>query len=374
MYTSNYGTNRRSNSGNKANSLFPTMSDFRQQALQAGVNAAKNNASSGNSGNSGGSSYNYGSSYNRGSGSRGSGSRGGGGGSAAVSAPAASAPVVQTNPYAEWLAQQRAAVEAAAAAKRQAAQDAYNRGMNALNNAYSSGKNLLTENYNSSLGTMQEAYDNGVAGVNRQADKTQNEAYINYMLSKRDLPQMMTAQGINGGAAESTLASLANQYGNSRNEIDVGRNSNLGDLLQNLNANKASALQAYNSSLADLESRRMAYQMELENALAQQIVSAANTRYDALADIGNTYLSHAQEWAASVQDAAAAAAAATYTANNTPASVSAQQGAYGGGSTNYSLINRLFGTGSTTDDVISQLSGMGYSSSQIQQMLMGYPA
>lgn len=331
------------------------------------LNQSKKPASSGSSGSSSGS-YNYGGSYNRGSGSR------GGGSSAAVSAPAASAPVVQTNPYADWLAQQQAMVEAAAAAKRQAAQAAYDRSMAALSSAYNSSKDLLGQNYNSSLGTMQEAYDNGVAGVNRQADKTQNQAYINYMLSKRDLPQMMTAQGINGGAAESTLASLANQYGNSRNEIDVGRNNNLGDLLQNLNANKASALQAYNSALADLENRRMAYQMELENALAQQIVSAANTRYDALADIGNTYLSHAQEWTSSVQDAAAAAAAATYTANNTPASVSAQQGAYGGGSTNYSLINRLFGTGSTTDDVISQLSGMGYSSSQIQQMLMGYVA
>lgn len=340
-----------------------------KQQAQASANASKNSASSGSSGGS----YSYGSRYNRGSGSRG-GSRGGGGGTSAVSAPAASAPVVQTNPYADWLAQQRAVIEAAAAAKRKAAEDAYNRNMAALSSAYNNSKDLLGQNYNSSLGTMQEAYDNGVAGVNRQADKTQNEAYINYMLSKRDMPQMLTAQGINGGAAESTMASLANQYGNSRNEIDVGRNSNLGDLLQNLNANKASALQAYNSSLADLENRRMAYQMELENALAQQIVSAANARYDALSDIGTTYLSHAQEWASSVQDAAAAAAAATYTANNTPASVSAQQGAYGGGSTNYSLINRLFGTGSTTDDVISQLSGMGYSTSQIQQMLMGYTA
>ena len=161
------------------------------QAAQASANAAKNNTSSGSSGGS----YSYGSSYNRGSGSR-----GGGGSSAAVNAPAASAPVVQTNPYADWLAQQQAVIEAAAAAKRQAAQAAYDRSMNALNSAYSSSKDLLGQNYNSSLGTMQEAYDNGVAGVNRQADKTQNQAYINYMLSKRDLPQMMTAQGINGGA------------------------------------------------------------------------------------------------------------------------------------------------------------------------------
>ena len=102
------------------------------QAAQASANAAKNNTSSGSSGSSGGS-YSYGSSYNRGSGSRGS-----GGSSAAVSAPAVSAPVAQTNPYADWLAQQQAVIEAAAAAKRQAAQAAYDRSMNALNSAYSS--------------------------------------------------------------------------------------------------------------------------------------------------------------------------------------------------------------------------------------------
>lgn len=306
-------------------------------------------------------------SYNRGS---------GGGYSSSGAASSAVIPStggqVQTNPYADWLAQQQAMVEAAAAAKRKAAQDAYDRSMGALNGAYNSARDALQKNYDSSIGTMTESYNNGVAGVNRQADKTQNEAYINYMLSKRDLPQMMAAQGLTGGAAESTMASLQNNYGNSRNAIDVERNGNLTDLLQELNANKASALQAYNSGLMDLENRKMAYQMQLEQALQQGIVSAANTRYDALADIGNTYLQQASKWADNVQDAAAAAAAATYTANNTPASVNAQQGASGAGSTNYSLVNRLFGAGNSTDDVIVQLSQMGYTPSTIQQMLMGY--
>lgn len=321
-------------------------------------NSASESTASQGSGSSGGN-YSYGGSYNRGGSTAGS-------GSVAQSTQAAS------NPYADWLAQQQAIVEAAAAAKRQAAQQAYDRSMSALSSTYNTVKNMLSQNYDSSIGTMTESYNNGVAGVNRQADKTQNEAYINYMLSKRDLPQMMAAQGINGGAAESTLAGLQNNYGNSRNAIDVERNGNLTDLLQSFNANKASALQALNSSLADLENRRMAYQMQLEQALQEGIVSAANTRYDALADIGNTYLAKAADWAGSVQDAAAAAAAATYTANNAPASVNAQQGASGAGSTNYSLINRLFGTGSSTDDVISQMSALGYSPSTIQQMLMGY--
>lgn len=40
------------------------------------------------------------------------------------------------NAYADWLDQQRAMIEAAAAAKRQAAQQAYDRGMSALGTAY----------------------------------------------------------------------------------------------------------------------------------------------------------------------------------------------------------------------------------------------
>lgn len=344
-----------------AGNVFNNMPLNKVPIHQTSSSANTGKATSTGTGNSGGG-YSYGGSYNRG----GSSSAG------STASVAASAPAATYNPYSDWLAQQQAIANAAAAAKRQAAQQAYDRSMNALNGTYNSVRDMLQQNYNSSIGTMTESYNNGVAGVNRQADKTQNEAYINYMLSKRDLPQMMAAQGINGGAAESTLAGLQNNYGNSRNDIDVERNGNLTDLLQSFNANKASALQALNSRLADLENRKMAYQMQLEQALQEGLVSAANARYDALADIGNTYLANAAEWAGNMQDAAAAAAAATYTANNTPDSVSAQQGASGAGKTNYSLVNRLFGTGASTDDVISQMSALGYSPSTIQQMLNGY--
>jgi len=297
-------------------------------------------------------------------------SSGSSGGSTGTTTTAAST-VSGGNAYADWLDQQRAMIEAAAAAKRQAAQQAYDRGMSALGTAYGAQKDALQRNYDSSVGTMNESYQNGVNSTNQQADKTMNEAYINYMLSRRNLPQMLSAQGINGGAAESTMAGLANNYGNSRNEIDVNRNDTLGTLLEKFNANKASALQAMNSAQAELEQRKMAYQMQLEQALQEGIVSAANDRYDALASIGNNYLSKLADMGISMQDAADAAGAVGYTAGNTPQSVSVQQGSGSTGRTNYELVNRLFGQGYTTDDVISSLSAMGYTPQTIQQMLMG---
>ena len=111
--------------------------------------------------------------------------------------------------------------------------------------------------------------------------------------------------------------------------------------------------------------------MQLEQALQEGIVSAANDRYDALASIGNNYLSKLEDMGISMQDAADAAAAVGYTAGNTPQSVSVQQGGGSTGRTNYELVNRLFGQGYTTDDVISSLSAMGYEPQTIQRMLMG---
>lgn len=309
--------------------------------------------------------------------------RSSGGGTAAAAAPASSG-----NAYSSilqsWYDQQRAAAEAAEAAKRAAAQAAYDRGMAALGNAYNSMLGNLQENYDSSLGTLQDSYDSGVRGTNQQADKTMNEAYVNYMLTRRDMPQLLAAQGVNGGAAESTYASLLNNYGNSRNEIDTGRNNTLADLLEQLNANRASALQAFNASKSDLEAQRMAYQMELENALAAGLTSAANTKFDALQSIGSQYLTQAAQIAQEQQAAAQAAAARSYTASNRYTTQNTQQGAGGGtvtpsggsssgGGTNYnSLMDGWYSTGATTNQVIQNLGALGLTAAQIQQIMGSY--
>lgn len=273
-----------------------------------------------------------------------------------------------------WYAQQQAAAEAAAAAKQQAAQEAYNRGMAALTGAYDANRGRLDANYQSSLGTLQDSYNQGVNGVNKQADKTQNEAYINYMLTLRDMPQLLAAQGVNGGAAESTLAGMKNNYGTARNEIDSGRNDSLSDLLAQLNANKAAALQAYNESLNSLDSSRMAYQMQLEQALANQIISAANAQYDALYDVGSKYYAQALEIQQAQADAAAKAAAKTYTANNTVKTASTKQGS-NGGTSNYNNIAALYRNGQVSaEDAYSQMVAQGLTAAQIQQMLSGYVA
>ena len=134
---------------------------------------------------------------NSSSSSGGSSSKGSSGGSS--SGGGASAPAY--DPYAAYQAQlqaiyeeQRRAAEEAERRKREAAQAAYNRNMAALGSAYQNQLSGLKQNYESALGTLENDYNQGVDGVNKQADNAQQQAYINYMMSKRDLGQQMSAQ------------------------------------------------------------------------------------------------------------------------------------------------------------------------------------
>lgn len=220
-------------------------------------------------------------------------------------------PPTAADHYAALLAQVQAQQDAAARRaeelarqKQQAAQAAYDKNMGYLNEAYANRSNLLQQNYNDALAQLQASYDSGARGVNRNADSAQQQAYINYMMSKRDLPQALAAQGLTGGMSESALAGMYNSYGNNRNTIDRGRNESLAALLDTLNSNRSSALQSYNSQLSAAEQQKMAYQMQLEQALANGSAEILQNKYDTLQNLDNAY---AQQILALQQAAAQAA-------------------------------------------------------------------
>lgn len=225
---------------------------------------------------------------------------------------------------AQYEAQRRAAEEAERR-KREAAQAAYDKNVAAMNNAYNSQLNSLKSNQESTLGVLQSNYDQGVAGVNKQADAANQQAYINYMMSKRDLPQQLTAQGISGGAAESTMAGLYNNYGNSRNTIDSGRNDSLADLLAGYNSDKATAQQNYNSALSNLEAQKASQQMQLEQNLANMIADAETTNYEQQFALSQDYISQMAAVQQAAAEAAQKAASTSYSASNKGKSVSTNQ-------------------------------------------------
>ena len=163
--------------------------------------------------------------------------------------------------------------------------------MQALDGAYGAVSQSAKSNYDTALNTLQANYDASAGKISAEAGDSLQQAYINYMMSKRDLAQQLSAQGLSGGASESAAASVYNTYGTNRNAIVRDRAQNLADLLVQFDSSKSSALQAYNDRMAELEAKRLQYRTELENELANLVTSAATRNYEAQFGISNDYLS-----------------------------------------------------------------------------------
>ena len=172
---------------------------------------------------------------------------------------------------------------------QQAAQNSYNNNMNALNAAYQSKLNALASGFNSTKDSLGRQYDASKGEVNRDAERALREAYVNKMMSGKNLQQQLTAQGISGGAAESTLASLQNNYGNSRNGIETTRNDNLTELLNTYQNNMAAAEQEYYNRLAAAEDQKAQLSMQIENALANALTGSYESQINALTGADSAY-------------------------------------------------------------------------------------
>jgi len=186
----------------------------------------------------------------------------------------------------EMLAKQQAAAEAA-----------YEKSMSNLNAAYDNTYAALERNLNSTLGRLDEQYKFNEGRAQNDANKSLREAYINYMMNKKNLNQGLSALGMSGGATESSMAKLFNNYGNSRNNINTTLADNLAMLLNELSNNKSQAEQLYDQQDAEA---RLNYAAQA-NALNSALMNAQISNYSgsnlsnlasyaaALNSLNNTY-------------------------------------------------------------------------------------
>lgn len=119
------------------------------------------------------------------------------------------------------------------------------------------------EAYKVALEQQNRDYEYARGQLDSSTDKALKEAYINKMLSLLHLPQDMAAQGLGGGASETTLGSLHNNYGSARAALETERQRQLAGLLNTHQGNLAqlaaqrasgaqTALNAYATQLAKL--------------------------------------------------------------------------------------------------------------------------
>ena len=178
----------------------------------------------------------------------------GGGGGSSESSGGYSEPAFDWAAYFAELARQR----------QERADEAYKSNMERIANAYNSAKSSLESNYNSTQDRLGAYRNESMSDVNKDAENSLRQAYINNMLTRKNLNQRLSAMGYNGGAAESTMAQLENNYGTSRSGINETLNNNISKLDQNYGDNLANALQQYNSALSNLDMQRMQLEMEAE--------------------------------------------------------------------------------------------------------------
>lgn len=209
------------------------------------------------------------------------------------------------------------------------AQAAYDRNMQRISDTYNTSRDALQSNYNSTRGQLENSMNRSRNEINTDSEAAMRQAFVNNMLSRRDLAQSMAAQGMSGGASETTRASLENNYGNARNQIDTQRGKSLSDLNETYNNNIAAALQQYNSQMANLDMQRMQLEQQVENALTNfQSGYAAN--FSMLAPSNDAYLNAL----AALRNNQAGFTFQGALANNPYQAVSMQQ-AQNGGNTNY---------------------------------------
>ena len=236
------------------------------------------------------------------------------------------------NDYSDYLNQMRAA-----------AQSAYDRGMSALNSAYDNQLSSLSDNLNETKNQLLNQYNRSRQSITDDATNSLKQAYINKMISQRNLGQQMSALGLNGGATETTLAGMLNNYGNARNNINTTQNNNLADLESNYNTNLSQAMQAYNSAVANANLQKATQAMSLENALA-------NNQISALGDYQSLMQRENQNYLDLLKTAIANGASFSYdptSANNAVKAVAVQQAANPTLDTNYNALQALMNAEST---------------------------
>lgn len=250
---------------------------------------------------------------------------------------------------------------------REQAQNAYNNGMSALNSAYDTQMNSLSNNLNETRNQLQNSYNQSRTNINNDAESSLRQAYINHMLSQKNLGQQMSALGLSGGATETTLAGMLNNYGNARNNIDTTAANNLANLEGKYNDSISQAQQAYNSAVANANLQKAQYAMELESALANNQMSAMTNYQNLLQSDNDRYLDL-------LKAAAAAGANVSYTptsADNAVKAIAVQQASNPAITTNYATLQALLGgnnTANNTQSVAQNVANQNYLAQILAQL------
>ena len=158
------------------------------------------------------------------------------------------------------------------------AKKGYDEGKATVDSNYKNQVDALLKNLDSTKAQLTENYNRSQKNLNEDAENSLRQAYINNMLSQRNINQRLSAMGINGGATESTLLNMNNEYGNRRNDINTTLNRSLADLAGTYNNNIAAALRDYNTGVASAQNAQANAMLDLSGKLYDNYMQAERDR------------------------------------------------------------------------------------------------
>lgn len=165
--------------------------------------------------------------------------------------------------------------------------NAYNANYGSLNDSYLAALNALGLNYNDTASLLADRLANSQSALEEQRKRAMQEAYIARMMDQKNLEDYLGASGFSGGATESILSSLMNNYRSNRNKIEENTQNSLRDILQSYLDNLSTARQNYNSGLLNAENNRLSAAQNLANNLYESQANAASRYSDQRANVYN---------------------------------------------------------------------------------------
>ena len=156
--------------------------------------------------------------------------------------------------------------------------DNYNMNFQSLEDAYAAALNRLGGNYADTEALLNSSLANSQRSLEDERTRALQEAYIARMMQEKNLSDQLDAYGLSGGATESVLADMRNNYNNNRNSIEAKVQESLRDLLQQYMTNLSDARGRYNDSLLGAETNRLNAIQNLANSMSQAQNNVINTR------------------------------------------------------------------------------------------------
>jgi len=143
-------------------------------------------------------------------------------------------------------------------------------------NAYAQYEQDRTNQLNVAREQLDKTLKQNNETTNANYDNSARQAYVQYMQRQRALPGQLQRLGVNGGATESGLLNLYNNYGSAHAANEQQRNADLTTNQQNRDDAYNSAYQAYLSDLNEQKQQAMANQIaEYDNEVTRFSSSVA---------------------------------------------------------------------------------------------------